>query len=476
MPRPFGTTGFASPSTVPPPVGPVGATYHDASSNLDFVSNGSAWVPISSLYIASRGSGLFANGQGLLGTNYNWAGTYNLSKIDHPVGAPASFQYDSSVSGLALCNEFISVDPAGTYDMSFAFKQVTGDGTRRFYSMLAPYDADKLAIGPNHYLEQANTRTTLAADLNPGATTITLASAANWNNAAGATSQLRNIIVWNYVDGQGYAWPAGTYSRNVVNNAYADGGISGNVITLSAPWSGSAVPAGTPISNGNSGASYMYGALNLLGPVAWTNYSYRYSGVHTNLQAVATTAFPAATSYVKLGFLHNYPPAPLDPTSLQRVSNINLTKIDLPSGPASGVLAGSYPSPIFTTPVAQVLTASAASGWSLDQKLYVQWGPYVEIRVELSRTGADMIAPANGNFAPDIAVLTGVGPPSILPVSIQVVGRFGRRGVQGGSGLLGTTGNMNFTDGLPGVTYVGAQTVGAGDYYAVFQYLLPLYT
>ena len=38
----------------------------------------------------------------------------------------------------------------------------------------------------------------------------------------------------------------------------------------------------------------------------------------------ATTAFPVATSYVKLGFLHNYPTGSTDATAVARVSNVGL--------------------------------------------------------------------------------------------------------------------------------------------------------
>jgi hypothetical protein len=49
-----------------------------------------------------------------------------------------------------------------------------------------------------------------------------------------------------------------TYSRNVWLNIYADGGISGNTITLSAPWAGGTIPAGTQLSNSNAGGTYSY--------------------------------------------------------------------------------------------------------------------------------------------------------------------------------------------------------------------------
>lgn len=276
-------------------------------------------------YIASRGISLITNGQAMLGTNYNLA-TFTLDKVDCPTGAAGSFTV--TTTGAKYVDEFIAIDPTRTYEMSFAIRQASGDGARKFYSFLAPYDSCKLQIVPIYYMEQTNTRTTLALPLNPGDTTITLTSSANWSNAVGASDHLRSVIIWNYTDTNGYAWPAGTYSRNVLRNAYADGGISGNVITLRVPWAGAAAAAGTPIGNGSDGGNYMYGASNIPGPSTWTKYGpYNYSGVHTNLTQPAVQSFPIATAFVKAGFLTNYPGAPADPTALQKFANISFVDV-----------------------------------------------------------------------------------------------------------------------------------------------------
>lgn len=317
-----GATGATGPTGVTGGLGATGATGPIGEVSKD--------------YLASRGASLITNGQALMGTNYNFS-SFTLNKTDHPTGAAGSF--GTTTLGSIMLDEFIPVNPTRTYEMSFSLRQVSGDGTRRFYSLLAPYDVDKLSIQPYHYMEQANTRTTLAAQLNPGDTTVTLTSSTNWNNAAGASYWLRSLIIWNYTDGQGYTWPAGTYSRNFTTDAYADGAISGNTITLNNPWAGAAVPAGTAISNGSSGGSYMYGVSNTLGPATWTDYGpYRYAGVHSNNQAAATTAFPIATSFVRYGFLANYPNTVPDPTALQRFANVSF--IDTTSADARLIKAG----------------------------------------------------------------------------------------------------------------------------------------
>jgi hypothetical protein len=128
MPRQFGTTGVQSYATAPA-VGVAGSTYYNTALKLHFLSDGARWFEVSSDYIASRGPGLITNGSALLGTNYNWNACYDLVKSDHPVGAAGSFQPRGSNPQSTLCDELISVDPAGYYDMTFAYRQVAGDAS-----------------------------------------------------------------------------------------------------------------------------------------------------------------------------------------------------------------------------------------------------------------------------------------------------------------------------------------------------------
>lgn len=350
---------------------------------LNAKANASDTVNLASRdYIASRGPSLITNGQALLGNNYNFSG-FTLDKADRPTGAAGSFVAPGGAAAIFL-DEFMAINPARTYEMSFAVRQAAGDGARVFYSYLSPYDINKQPIAPCYYMEQAGTRTTLAAPLNPGDTTITLTSSANWNNAAGSSSHFRTVIVWNYVDGQGYAWPVGTYSRNAIINAYADGGISGNVVTLRTPWNLSPVPAGTAISNGSSGGSFMYGASNVSGPSTWTNYAYKYSGVHTNSAGAASRSFPIATAYIKAGFLCNYPLAPADLTSIQKFANVALVditesdnKLPLAGGTMTGTLVTKR-----VEPATNLTEANGASDkyWAhtFSRLLMVNSGAYID--------------------------------------------------------------------------------------------------
>lgn len=111
--------------------------------------------------------------------------------------------------------------------------------------------------------------TTLAVALNPGDTTMTLTSAAGWCNAGDWYN--RQFVWWpkvgtnnyyGYVENTGKYNPPYGYSRNVARNTsvgvWAAGGISGNVITLTSPWAGPAIAAGTPVRNSDGGGARLY--------------------------------------------------------------------------------------------------------------------------------------------------------------------------------------------------------------------------
>jgi hypothetical protein len=189
--------------------------------------------------------------------------------------------------------------------------EIKGDpAVGNFYAGFISYDGDGSVIGHEHVAHRVGTETTLAAPLNPGDTTVTLTSAANWQNA-GATHE-RSFGFWPggvYTESNGLQHPAYTYTRWVYTNRYDASAISGNVITLSAPWAGAAFAAGTPVANTLSGGAYNYiAASNTPLPADWTTYS----GTADRLQF--TTAQPGnnelryGTQSVAFMVLANYPP------------------------------------------------------------------------------------------------------------------------------------------------------------------------
>lgn len=277
-------------------------------------------------YVQSRGMNLVANGSALLGNNTNFS-SMTLVTSDSPSGG-GSFEHP--LSGFDYNDEFLPIDTARNYTFSYQARQAGTSTTAVLYGFIWSFDIDGFGIQPEHTMYQAGTTTTLAAPLNPGDTTITLTSVTNWNNAAGAAGHLRNIIFWDYVDGKGKPWPTQTYSRNVINDAYADGGIntSTKVITLKTPYSGATRAAGTPVSNGASGGSYKYiaGSASLV-PVPWTTFSGKIGGVDTSGQNIDSKFHPG-TAFVRVGWLLNRTPAgPNDSTSNMRIANIWFSEI-----------------------------------------------------------------------------------------------------------------------------------------------------
>jgi hypothetical protein len=216
---------------------------------------------------------LVANDHAQTGNNSNWSqATYD--GVNTYLGN-ASFKnatFGASIQSDAL----MPIDYGRAYTVSYVAESSTHVVGAHAYLGLAPYDIDGLAIGDRFIQWLPNTLTTLAADLHVNDTTITLTSSTNWNNA-GASFQ-RAIIVWNYVDGHGKLWPANTYSRNrSPDGTWNAGAISGNTITLVSPWAGfggGTIPAGTQVSNGSGGGTYMYvAAANVDIPATWTSYS-----------------------------------------------------------------------------------------------------------------------------------------------------------------------------------------------------------
>ena len=255
-------------------------------------------------WVNSRGENLFSNGSSLLGNIVNMPGfTFDGTEANN---SPGSFKWTGT--GTPFTSEFIPVDASRKYKMQYDAK--TENGVGRYYGFTACFDVDGNGINASNHMYRANTLTTLAVTLVNGATTITLASSANWNNAgtAGSSNHLRSLIIWNYANSYGYVYPENTYSRKYTSQAWQPGGInfSSHVITLRVPWAGGTVASGTKVSNGSSGGTYKYNVMsNKLLTTDWVRQSGYMDGVDysgTN----DSTKFPPGTAKVKLGWLMNY--------------------------------------------------------------------------------------------------------------------------------------------------------------------------
>lgn len=263
---------------------------------------------VSALYVQSRGQNLVTNGSGLLGDNTNFSVlTFDASEL---FAGGGSFRCPANAYYSCLSDEPIPVDPTLTYQLSFYAKNGNASGGVSLgsanYSGIAAVDIDGFPITPDQWMPKPGTETTLAAPLNPGNTTITLTSAANWQN--GGSIYDRGLRWWPYVNSKGYSYPPHTYSRNSTRDSWAAGGISGNVITLSTPWTGPALPAGTPIENSslNEGSYKYFGMVGSTIPATWTNFSGEISGIDTT--RLGGLKFPPGTAFIRLVFLFNYSP------------------------------------------------------------------------------------------------------------------------------------------------------------------------
>jgi hypothetical protein len=183
-----------------------------------------------------------------------------------------------------------------TVKLNLFAKSVGAGGNSRLYAGFRELDKDRNLIYHRMVQYYENTKTTLAAPLNPGATTVTLASGANWKDASAPYYQ-RYVGIWNTGE-----YPDYTYTRTVPS--YSD--ISGNVVTLSAAWPGPAIPAGTPVANMFSGSGYNYvAAAGIFAPGTWTEYSGEVSGWKYG-QDTDYKKFRYGTRYIQVLLLANY--------------------------------------------------------------------------------------------------------------------------------------------------------------------------
>ena len=185
----------------------------------------------------------------------------------------------------------IPVSSNRRYRISFDIKFNTVSGTSSFYIALRPYDNKKASIGiaSTNKPYGAKTNTTLAAELKPGDTTVTLTSSANW--PTNRTYQRVGIC-------ENKAWG---YGRAIATYSYSS--ISGNVITLKSAYSGTVTyPAGTKVAEFEDGSTYYY-PIYFSGSnrtTDWKTWSAEFNG--GNNMRYSCQYFIFST----LGYSHNY--------------------------------------------------------------------------------------------------------------------------------------------------------------------------
>ncbi|MDE3187681.1 MAG: hypothetical protein KGM96_09190 [Acidobacteriota bacterium] len=304
----------ASPALTGTPTAPTAAqgTNTTQVATTAFVQTQTATTAPVQSYILSRSGNLVTNGTAYLKNNQNFPSlTY-----DGAQGVTGGSFYSSTAQSAYFTNELMPVDTGLQYKMSlWATCLATCQSGNQLYAGITAFDIDQNQIFPEDYVYVSGTTTTLAAQLNPGDTTITLTSSANWAGSS-SNSYQRQAIFWNYINAGGYAYPVGTYSKNnttdgyggsyVTNGLWAVGGISGNVITLTAAWSGPTIPAGTSLSNTNPAGTYQYVAA---GAAALTSSWQQFSGYISGTSVGGTqsnSAFAPGTAFIRGVFLLNY--------------------------------------------------------------------------------------------------------------------------------------------------------------------------
>ncbi len=208
----------------------------------------------------------------------------------------ASFQGGNSISAsdtyqIIRSDNDLLIDPSRQYQIK-AVVQGGDDQGQRYnpkslhYVGFESYDAQGNLIQLENFRRVSGSLdTTLAQPLVTGATSISLQSSTGWHN--GSTSSWRNI-----------AWfdpGTNTYTPNLLLNAWLQGAISGNTITLSQPWSGPNLAAGTLVRNTVNGLDNYPLLKNQAVTVGESLLNATLSGIATAAASLDTQFMPGAS-------------------------------------------------------------------------------------------------------------------------------------------------------------------------------------
>ena len=271
---------------------------------------------------ASKGQQMVVNGNGQLGTDY-WGSFVKAVGDDVPLGAYCSWEYPGG-QAVVWHDLPVVIDPTHPTYMSGFFRQAA-DTTASVYLALGPVDQDGQTISAMNIMYVAGTLTKLARDLNPGDTKVYLESAENWVNTGSGEANKR-FIFWNHVSKNGKVWEPETYSRNVSISYWEAGAVDydENSITLRKPWGFGFSPKGTPLSNGNNGANYMYAKMSSSVGSSWEKLEGTVrGGLDLSGQGFSPgRGWPPGVAAVRPGVLINY-------GTNQRVSNNRFANVYL---------------------------------------------------------------------------------------------------------------------------------------------------
>lgn len=285
-------------------------------------------------------NGIFRNGSCQDGTNAGYS-VIPFSN-DRPPPNTVGFWRRIGQSGAIVADDYLPVSVSSVYFLQADVRQLTRSANTRLFLGLIQYDVDNNPITLEYCSYITGSKTTLAAPLSVGDTTVTLASAANWLGTSPDGEWFKGISFYNYKDSTGFEYEhtVNPYTRWIFRpsgvGAWNDGGISGNVITLSQPFdlpnpaagSGGVWPVGTVVANTNDGALYNYvlaSAMSVTQSNNWSTLTAYIGGIDAG-GVGDNTKFRAGVAKVKFFGLYNHYGASTDTLDIANI-RIDITTL-----------------------------------------------------------------------------------------------------------------------------------------------------
>jgi hypothetical protein len=250
---------------------------------------------------------LIKNGDAETGTLDNWIG---FSKVSSDGPHSGKFCFLAQGKALAMCNEFIPVEPARTYTLTAWIKSL-GKGENRALVGYAPFDAAKNPIQPQEVEVTLGSETKLFEACTAADKVIKITDGSQWQ----ATEN--NCIAFKADD-------SGKYADLPNRNLSTSFGVV-KVENKGAYWEvqlknacGQNYPAGTKVREHASANGYIYNAFVGPVPTEWTQCT----GVIKRMAASGTPTdqWWHGTKYVKVILLLNFGQDPNCSTAVDDVS------------------------------------------------------------------------------------------------------------------------------------------------------------
>lgn len=302
-------------------------SFPSGASGLAPIEFGAGPLVTTDLLLA-RGVDLVTNGTGYLGNAHNFPAQVVFDGTQTP-NLPGAMRFEGHYAGAAVMQEVVPVDPNRIYRLSCYFRQESapgdwsafthGDRHAQYFGVIC-FDADGNQIESQHHMRfktgPVDSLTTLAADLTPGDTSISLTDASGWNDAASSMYQ-RGVAVFGYKNTLGSTYK--DYTRYVQYDLFDLSGVnkSTNTITLKTPFPASlgnpdhpsgTWPAGTRIANSDAGGTFKYAGFNGLVPASsdtWYLAENHIGGIDRSGRNESNN-FAPGTASAKLMWLLNY--------------------------------------------------------------------------------------------------------------------------------------------------------------------------